>query len=242
MYKILQMLLTILILSGCNDPNNIVLGIDPTKQLTEDSIKKLSEEDRILLAQYLIRNELAKITNTSISLAGKTVGEVIKEAKELKQHEIIQAKLDEEVKAKVQAEREQISNIIQSSANVVVTGKLVQPKNYENNQYDDLLLFQYNIENKSAKGIKQVNGSILVTDMIGDLVGTLYINMSFSTPIKPGKSLNTDLGIGWKINPFLNGDIERIASKDESTIHAKFVPDAIAFDDGEIIKLPEHKF
>ena len=55
----LPMLFLVLFIAGCGNPNEIVFGPEPLKQMAEqgEQFKKLSQDDRILLVGYLAHNE-----------------------------------------------------------------------------------------------------------------------------------------------------------------------------------------
>lgn len=228
-----------LMLSGCSDPKGIVLGPDPLKQLSEqgEQIKKLSEEDRKLLAAYLTLNTMSNaFGGNAKSVAGMTIGEVIEEAKKIREQ--MQAKEAEEkaLKEKVLAERKAITEKISASVVVAVIDKVVKPKDYDIGRYEDFLSISYAVENKSKKAIRQLKGTVIFKDATGDLVGSLPIN--FEEKIDAATTLKTDTGSGWRVSGITNGDIEKIARTALSLMTASFEPEAIAFEDGEVIKAP----
>ena len=76
--------------TGCGDPDpkNIVFGPDPLKQREEqsDQFKKLSEEELGLLVGYLAVMEIRQAFGGNAKPAtGRTVGEVLIDAKAMKQ-------------------------------------------------------------------------------------------------------------------------------------------------------------
>jgi hypothetical protein len=44
-----------------------------------------------------------------------------------------------------------------------------------------------------------------------------------------------------RINPFMNGEIEKIASRDFNSMKTKFEAMALAFEGGEVLRAPETK-
>lgn len=231
---------------GCSKPEDIVFGPEPLKQLAEqgDQFKKLSEEDRTLLAGYLALIEMGKaFGNRTISVTGKTVGEVLVDARVWKER----VKADEAEKqkqkaeadilrAKVLAERKATADKISSSVVVAVIDKSVLPKDYDAGRFQEMLSIKYAIENKSDKNIRQLKGTVTFKDATGDEIGSLPLD--FDEPINAGKSLETTTGRGWKINSFMNGEIEKIASREFGSMTATFEPESIAFEGGEVLKAP----
>jgi hypothetical protein len=248
--SISRILLSLLIFTilGCENPKDIIFGADPIKQISEQSsiFKKLPEEDRTLLVQYLLSNEMGKIFNAQYvnPTTGKTVSEVLIEANKWKEHlkeiELEKQKREEEatlLKTKVLEERKAIADKISSSVVIAVIDKNVLYKNYRIDRFNDLLEITYAIENKSTKLIKQIKGNVIFKDATGDDIGTLSVDIN--EPIKSGQTLKTSTDRGWKINPFMTGDVEQIASREFNTMTASFIPESIAFEGGEIIKAPE---
>lgn len=146
---------------------------------------------------------------------------------------------EEALKAKVIAERKTVSDKILASVVVAVTDKKVLPKNYDVGRYEEMLILHYAVENKSDKTIRQLKGRINFFDATGDKVGDLRVD--FDEPIASGKTLKTTTGRGWKLNPFLNNDINKIAARDFNTMKANFEAEAIAFEGGEVLKAPESR-
>lgn len=234
-------------LLGCSSPTDIVFGPEPLKQMAEqgDKFKKLPEEDRTLLAGYLTITAMGEaFGGTAKPTAGRTVGEVLVDArawrKSVEERAEKQKKLDAEAQAlaaKVTAEKKAMAEKIAGMVTIAILDKKVFPKNYQAERYDDMLMVLYALENKSAKEIKQIKGRVNFFDATGDKVGDLGVDFDLS--IAPGKTEKTDTGSGWRINRFRNGDIEKIADRDFKSMKASFVAESIAFADGQVLKAPE---
>lgn len=245
--KKIALLTMALIIAGCSNPKDIVLGPEPLKQLAEqgEQIKKLPEEERTLLVAYLTANAIGNLFGGQAKpVTGLTIGEVLVDAQAWKmkmQAAEAEAKKKEAeaeaLKVKIIAERKAIANKISSSAVVAIIDKKVLPQDYSVGRYTDMLSLRYAIENKSNKTIRQIKGMVIFKDATGDQIGQLYVNID--EPIGAGKSLNTTTGIGWKINSYQNGDIEKIARTEFGSMTASFEPEAIAFEGGEVIKAPD---
>lgn len=234
-------------LAGCSNPKDIILGPEPLKQMAEqgDQFKKLPEEDRMLLAGYLAMTAMGKAFGADVKPAtGRTVGEVLTDARawqEKRKIAEVEAKKREAeaeaLKAKVLAERKAISDKISASVIVAVIDKTVLPENYQAGRYSAMLSLKYAIENKSDKTIRQLKGRVYFKDATGDAVGWLPVD--FDETIRAGQTLKTTTGSGWKLNQFQNGEIERIASRDFSSMKTSFEPESIAFEGGEVLKAPD---
>lgn len=239
--------LALLALVACSSPNDIILGPEPLKQMAEqgDKFKSMSEEDRKLLVSYLMMSQVGKVFGADVpSPVGRTVGEVMKDAHvwqaKAKEAQLAEKKRTDDalaLKAKVDAEKKAISARIEAMVTIAVIDKIVLPKNYEAGRYNELLMIRYALENKSPKTIKQIKGIVSFEDATGDAVGELHVD--FDQPIKPGATLKTDTGSGWRTNQFSNGTIEKIANREFQSMKGKFTPLSIAFEDGEVIKAPD---
>lgn len=231
-----------LISAGCGKPQDIVFGPEPLKQIAEqgDQFKKLPEEDRSLLVGYLTVTEVSKVFGAKTKPAtGRTVGEVLADARAWKEKirvaEVEAKKREAEaevLKMKVAAERKAVTEKISSSVVVAVIGKSILPKNYDIGRYSEILSVKFAIENKSSKVIRQLKGRIAFNDATGDEIGWLPVD--FAEPLGVGKTLIT--GLGWTLNRFMNGEIEKIASREFSSMKTIFKPESIAFADGEVLK------
>jgi len=69
---------------GCSKPTEIVFGPEPLKQMAEqgEQFRKLSEEDRTVLAGDLTASEVGKLFGAEIkAVTGRTVGEMLVDAR-----------------------------------------------------------------------------------------------------------------------------------------------------------------
>lgn len=236
-----------IVCTGCSKPQDIVFGPEPLKQIAEqgEQFKKLPEEDRTLLVSYLGISQVSKLFGSEVkSPTGRTVAEVLVDARAWRD-KVKTAELEakqreaeaEALKTKVLAERKAIADRIDASVVVAVIGSRVLPKNYDAGRYSAMLSISYAVENKSDKGIRQLKGRVHFKDATGDVVGTLPVE--FDQPLAAGKTMKTDTGSGWRLNEFRNGEIEKIAGREFSSMKAVFEPESIAFDGGEVIKAPQ---
>jgi hypothetical protein len=236
-----------LFLSACSSPNDIILGPEPLKQMAEqgDKFKRMPEEDRMLLASYLTLSQMSQAFGGDVKpVAGRTVGEVLKDARGWKERLKLKAAKDEQdakeaakLREKVEAENQNVAKRIAEMVTIAVTNKRVVPKDIYAGRYSELLMINYALENKSAKPVRQIKGVVSFTDPTGETVGTL--NVTIDDLIQPGAVVKTDTGSGWRTNEFSRGEIEKIAEKDFSSMKGSFKATAIAFGDGEVIKTAE---
>ena len=240
-------LLVAVLATACSKPQDIVLGPEPLKQMSEqgEQFKRLSEEDRTLLVAYLGISQIGRAFGADLkSPTGRTVGEVLVDARVWRE-KMMAAEAEtkkreaeaEALKAKVLAERKAISERISSTVIVAVVGTRTLPKNYDVGRYSEMLSISFAIQNKSDKGILQLKGRVIFKDATGDTVGWLPVD--FNEPVAAGKTLKTTTGRGWMLNEFRNGEIEKIAGRESSSMTAIFEPESVAFEGGEVLKAPE---
>lgn len=243
----LMVILALAFIVGCDNPKDIIFGPEPLKQIAEqgDRFKKLSEEDRTLLVGYLTIAEMGKAFGADVKPAtGRTVDEVLVDAKawkeKMKAVEVEEKKREAEAEAlknKVLAERKAVADKISTSVVVAIIDKTVLPENYDAGRYSEMLSLKYAIENKSDKTIRQLKGRVTFKDATGDEIGWLPVDID--EPVKSGQTLKTTTGRGWKINQFINGEIEKIAGREFGSMNATFEPESIAFEGGEVLKAPD---
>lgn len=240
----LTIILMLVLIAGCSNPEDIVFGPEPLKQIAEQGkqFKKLAEDDRTLLVSYLAISEMGRAFGADVKPAtGRTVGEVLVDARtwkeKIKASEAEAKKQEAEAEAlknKVLSERKVIADKISASVVVAITDKIVLPENYDAGRYGAMLSLKYAVENRSDKTIRQLKGRVTFKDATGDEIGWLPVDIDET--VRVGQTLKTTTGRGWKINQFMNGEIEKIAGREFSSMKATFEPESIAFEGGEVLK------
>jgi len=234
-------------LAACSNPKDVVFGPEPLKTLEEkgEQIRKLPEEDRKLLVGYLMANQIAsKIGGAPDQVVGRTVGEVLTSAQKWKadqEAKAAEAKKREEAAAelfaKVEAEKKVVAERIAKAVTVAVTGKRILPEDMYARRFEDQLLIQYAVENKSTKDIRLLKGTMYFLDAAGDAVGSLPL--TFDQKVAAGQTLKTDTGSIWKIRSFGPREISKIAHLPMDGMKTRFEAESVAFSDGEVMKAPE---
>jgi len=240
-------LLIVATLGGCSDPKKIVLGDEPLKQMAAqgDDFRKLTESERGLFVGYVTVQSMAKaLGGQDNKVTGRTVGEVLDDAKKWADATRAAAEAEkareverQALKARVQAENKAITDRINTAVTVALTEKVVLPESFEARRYSPMLRLMFAVENKSDKPIQQLKGRMIFFDPSGDKIGSLGID--FNQRIAMGATLKTDTGTGWKINGFMSGDIEKIAAADFNVMKTQFEPLSVAFEGGEVVRVPD---
>ena len=171
---------SIVLLTACTKPTEIVFGPEPLKQMSEqgDQFKKLPEEDRMALVGYIefkrAMDSFGEGVKGAKSITGRTAGEVLVDARawsaEISLAQIARKKKDEEteaLKAKVLAERKLVMDKLGEAITVAVTAKKVYPENFQASRIYDELELTYAVDNKADKAIRQLKGTLHVFDATG---------------------------------------------------------------------------
>lgn len=240
------------LMSGCDDShsvNDVIFGPEPLKQISAEghSFRQLAEEDRIMLVGYLVAQDLERVAGRNAPPAtGRTVAEVLRDARAwraaLNSAEVEREKRAaevsreaEELRNRVNEEQRQLAERVSRDVVVSITGKNVLPEDASINRYSELLIIQYAIQSKAGKPIIQIKGKVIFRDAVGDMIGELPFNMN--ERIDAAHTITTTTGVGYKLNRFTRGQIEEIASRNFANMSAVFVPESIAYEGGEVVKV-----
>ena len=223
-------------LACAGDPADLVLPSDVSAiEKDEDfvkAIKTLSEEDRELLAGYLMRRELGKAFGGAKDGMPVTVGEAIADQKAWAEQ---RAKDEAEAKAlaeKVQAELEAKQRELREAVTVALTSKSVLGKNFRAGRYSDAIAVSIAFQNKTDKAVGGVKGVMVFSDMFDEEIKR--VNVSYDEGIEP-KSTST-----WKAelghNQFMPADTKLMNTEFEK-LKTRWEPEVILFTDGTSLKV-----
>jgi hypothetical protein len=245
--KTIILLAIVALLAACSNPNDIVLGAEPLKQIVDngDQFRKLSEEDRILLVAYLELHGVVKSFGATDmkAVAGRTVGEVMKDARAWKgwraEQEVENKKKEAEataLKAKILAERQVVVDKLSQAVTVAVTNKKIHREDYSARRLYDELELTYAVENKTDKAIRQIKGRLIFTDPVGDKISTLLVKFEELIPARG--TLKTNTGRVWEVRRHTNGNVEKVADAPFEGTKIQFEAESIAYVDGEVVRAP----
>jgi hypothetical protein len=247
----LKKLLTFVLLAGlaCSNPHNQPLPTDMMAARDDpkfkETIQKLPEEERALLGDYLARVMLARAFGADPTARGsaKTIGEAIAEqqkfavaekaeeaaAKATKEAEEAAAKA---LAAKVAAERASAVKAMDEALTVALTSKKGYggPGVYSDHGVAITVAFQ----NKSAKVLTGVKGSLVVKDIFGDLITS--VGLKIDNEIGAGK---TYVWEGQRDTHYPNAAADtKFASTPLDKLKVTWEPDTYLFSDGTSMKAP----
>ena len=238
----MKKLLSIILLGflvGCSDPKAIVLNDAETINQNADALKKLSEEDKKHLVQYLYRAELGKAFNGMFgseasspkSSYGVTVGEAIELQKkyEKEQAEMAAKKAAEEKKA--QEEQLAKKSILDKAVTVILVEHGAMPKGqYE---FEDKYYVVLKVTNTSNKTIAGIKGVVKFVDKFGDTLSESPIKLDFEDiggKLAPGASREWK---GEKAVQMYGGEQEKkLLTTPTEALKFSYEPETVVFEDG----------
>jgi hypothetical protein len=231
--------LMLVFLVGCSNPYKEPLPAD-LKTIDQDksfqaAVQKLPEDDRKLLAGYLVRVTLAEGFGAKVDRA-KSVGEGIEAQRAWLAD---QAKKEAEAKAlaaKVEAARAAAEKSMSDALTVAVLSKKFVPSDVWAHRYEDLIELRVAFENKSGKEMKGVKGSLEFRDMFGDEIKTTRLAVDETIPA--GKTYVWEGSM--KRNQFDHSAVQLAAAPLEK-LKVRWLPDVYLFTDGSEARMPSAK-
>ena len=230
--------LALVLLVGCSNPYKEPLPAD-VKGMEEKSfqasIAKLPEEERKLLAAYVIRVTVAEGFGAKVERA-KTVGEAITAQRTWI---LEQEKREAEAKAlaaKVEAERAAAEKKMNEALVVAVTSKKFVASDIYAQRYEDRIHLRIAFDNKSGKELKGVKGAVEFRDLFGDEVSTIRI--AVDDPIAAGQ---TYVWEGSKRSNKFNHEDTKLANTPLEKLKVRWIGHTYLFADGSDLRAPAAK-
>lgn len=223
-----------LLVSACSGAKNTVIPSDPQKwdEIAED-VKSLREEDRKLVAGYLMRMSVGSIFSGQKGSIppGTTIGDAIKAQEEWLAKQKAEEEQAEQLKAKVNAQKVADAELIRKAATIAVTNVTVSSQDVMAGRYSDRLNVEVTIENKSVKQISGVRGTVVFKDQFDTEID--QTTFSLDEDVKPAET-KVIKNYGRDLNQFMDPD-KKLASIPFEKMRVSFVPEMIVFQDGSKI-------
>lgn len=223
-------------LVACSNPHDAPVPSDMSKWDTElkPAIQKLPEEEKELLAGYLMRMKMSEAFGGGPPKVGLTVGTAISEQKKWVEEQKAKEAEAKALKEKIEAERAALKKTVDGTLTVAVVELKLQKANYQAGTYSDSQVIRLALQNKGTKDIKGVKGDIKFIDIFDKTVGT--IGFGYDDGIPAGK---TKTWVGSRdYNQFLP-EHKAIANLEEGKYTTRFEPEIIIFTDGSKLKVSE---
>jgi len=235
--------LSTLILFGCSNPNNIRFGSDPSEDMEKNAklLDKLPPEDLTLLNSYVVLySESAKASGKPNPVVGKTVGEVLLDAKAWQKaqsatavaqraREAEEKKQAEQVSAEEKDLRDKVANIV----TVTFDKRTVAPAPPGAMAGQQLLRLEYDITNKGGKPILALKGKAVFKDPAGKVIAEHPFTSSKTVPAGGRIRVVVEYPVSSASSPL--GDL---AKAGEGKFIFSFVPDGLILEGGETLTLP----
>lgn len=177
---LISVLVSVALLAGCTDVEDVVINKKEDIEAYSADLKKLSDEDKNLLAGYFIRAEVGGLFGVKADY-GVTVGEAISKQKEF----IASQKRKEAEKEKEKAARKEKAEKVQKIYTINYAG-------FEEVEVfsGDGITLKFMFTNNSGKSIDAINSSLLLN--IEGIDKSVSLNMGdevFKTPLKNGETV-----------------------------------------------------
>jgi hypothetical protein len=223
-------------LAACSDPRNTPIPSDPDKWETQlaPAIKKLTDEERGLVAAYMMRSKFGEAFGGKAMPAGITIRDAIAAQREFVREEQRREAEAKELRERVERERAEAQRQIDAALTVAFVGKSYSPADYSSGSYQDELNVSFAFENKSIKSIAGFKGKARFEDMFGDEISEN--NISYDETIPPGKAVRWRGSINY--NQFMSEHV-KLRTTPTDKIKFRFIPQVVLFTDGTKLEMPE---
>ena len=227
------------VLAACSKPTDTVIPADMAAWDKDLSpvVQKLSEEDRKLLAAYLVRAKLGEVFGGKGVPPATTVGAAIAD-----QRQFLARKAQEEAEAKalaekVQKERAAAMDQMRQAITVALVSKSIEiERGGSGMELDRHLVVKFAYKNNSGKDVAGVKGTVVVKDLFGDKLSAFGISNDDS--IKAGQ---TAIWTGQRSIKYAIGSAnkdEKLAGLGTDKFTVEWDPETIVFADGTKLVAP----
>ncbi len=196
----------------------------------------MTVEEARLLQAYLLRHEMGKAVSSkdAAKLSGKTIGDLIKEERDLeataKAEQAKQDKLAAEAKAKEEAAAQQLRKAI----NLTVFSKSFLESDFHEGRYEDLIVIACVYENTAGKDVRAFTGAVKFADLFGKEIFTS--NLTIQDAVKAGEKATWRGTI--RYNQFIESH-QALRNAELKDMQITWLPRQILFADGSKIGLDE---
>ena len=232
-------------IAGCSGPKETPLPRELDKmESIKPAIEKLTEEERGLVAGYIMRHTLAAKLGDLFGKApgpgipeGMTIGKAIEEQRGFAAKAATEAVEQKALKEKLAAERAAAMKPMQEAITVTLVSKKIKPEYGASGMLlDEHMVVVFGYKNNTAKDISGVKGMITVKDMFGDELSAFAV--SNDTTIKAGESITWTGGRSVKYSLGHNKD-RKLAELDDDKYKVLWEPKMVVFKDGTKLTAPE---
>ena len=191
------------------------------------------EEDMIALKDAVSEEELGMIVGyialqslQGESMLGKTYGDLLNEAKEMRAENERKEAEEEELARK--AKQEEAERIERLSSALTVT---VFEKGFSKGDWEDYITFKFAFENKTDKPIKAFTGAMVFNDLFDKEIKIL--DLTYDDEIAGGERKTWDASTEY--NRFIDEDAI-LKEKGLDDMKIQWIPEKILFEDGTALE------
>lgn len=217
------------LLAGCSKPTETIIPSDVSKWDTDlaPQIQKLAEEDKKLIAAYLVRAKLGEAFGKEGMPIGTTIADGIASQKQWNIEQEKKVAEEKALKERLAKEAAEAKAAIDGAVTVALVNLKRRFKNYDAGRYSDEQEIAIGIENKGSKEIKGVSGRLIFVDVFDKDVGT--VSFDVTAKIAPGATYKWEGSR--KYNEFI-AEHRNVWNLREGDYKTRFEPSAIVFADG----------
>lgn len=217
-------------LAGCGrDPKEVeITEQNKEKFLEEIKDDRMTVEEARLLHAYVLRASMSKaLGGDQLELAGKTVGDLIREEREFEEKaKQEQAKADK-LAAEAKAKEDAVAQALRKAIVLTVFSKSYQDSDYRSGQYQDEITIRCAYENTSGKDIRAFAGEVKFADLFGKDI--FSCSLTIQDGIKAGAKSTWTGTIDY--NQFLDSH-RSLRATDLKDMQVTWVPKQILYGDG----------
>jgi hypothetical protein len=196
-------------------------------------LQKLPEQDRAMVAKYLMRAKLGEVFGGKGVPIGTTVGQAIEEQKKFETAEAVARAEEEALRKKLEEERATAIARLNRAVTVTLLQKRELGPDYDARRYSETQVIKVGVKNESDKPIIGVAGALRFVDVFDKEVGG--VTFSISERIEPGKSVVW--GGERRYNQYID-EHRAVWNLEEGKYTTRFVPETIVFADGSKLAAP----
>lgn len=216
---------------GCSKDAHAFRITDQNKSTFMNEIKNMKgltvEEARLLIAYQTPSGASAPLGGKGQNPVGKTVGELIEEARKQAESEKSEADKQKRLAEEAKTKQEAIAAELRQAVGVAVFEKGFLPANPGAGTFDAFITIKCAFENSSPKDIRAFKGVVNFQDLFGSEI--YHVNLTISNPIDAGAKANWSGVV--KFNQFVEAQ-QRFRNTELKDMKVIWMPASILFSDG----------
>lgn len=223
-------------ITSCSKPRDFTISAEPSKWGSDEKLKsavaKLPEEDRQLLAGWMLRAGMGKAFGATVS--DTTIGTAIEQQRQFEAERAAKEAEEAALAARVAKERAEAAAAMNAILTVAMTKFEFFEADYRNRILSDGFQVGFALENKSSKDLVGVKGTVQFADIFDDRIKS--IGLSIDEPIPAGQVLQWGGTLDY--NQFMDAD-KKLRSTPAAKLKVSYIPSVFLFSDGTRMAAPQ---